>query len=63
MNLSDLVTYLDTELRIAEIPDYSNALNGLQLENHSWQGQQDRRGGGCDAAGDAQGGRRRELIC
>ncbi len=35
MNLSDLVTYLDTELRITEIPDYSNALNGLQLENHS----------------------------
>jgi dinuclear metal center YbgI/SA1388 family protein len=35
MNLSDLVTYLDTELRIAEIADYSNALNGLQLENHS----------------------------
>lgn len=35
MNLSDLVSYLDTELRIAEIADYSNALNGLQLENHS----------------------------
>jgi hypothetical protein len=35
MNLSDLITYLDTELRIAEIADYSNALNGLQLENHS----------------------------
>jgi hypothetical protein len=34
MNLSDLVSHLDTELRIAEMPDYSNALNGLQLENH-----------------------------
>ncbi len=34
MNLADLVTHLDTELRIAEIADYSNALNGLQLENH-----------------------------
>ncbi|MCB1279158.1 Nif3-like dinuclear metal center hexameric protein [Prosthecobacter sp.] len=35
MNLSDLVSHLDTELRIAEIADYGNALNGLQLENHS----------------------------
>jgi putative NIF3 family GTP cyclohydrolase 1 type 2 len=35
MNLADLVTYLDTELRIAEIPDYANAYNGLQLENAS----------------------------
>lgn len=34
MNLSDLVTHLDAELRIVEIADYSNALNGLQLENH-----------------------------
>ena len=34
MNLADLVSHLDTELRIAEIADYSNALNGLQLENH-----------------------------
>jgi dinuclear metal center YbgI/SA1388 family protein len=33
MNLTDLVTHLDTELRIAEIPDYANAFNGLQLEN------------------------------
>ncbi len=33
MNLADLVSYLDTELRIAEIPDYANAYNGLQLEN------------------------------
>jgi len=35
MNLSELVSHLDTELRIAEIADYSNALNGLQLENRS----------------------------
>ena len=33
MNLTELVTYLDTELRIAEIPDYPNAYNGLQCEN------------------------------
>lgn len=33
MKLADLVSYLDTELRIAEIADYGNALNGLQLEN------------------------------
>jgi hypothetical protein len=63
MNLSDLVSHLDSELRIAEIADYSNALNGLQLENHSRQGDQDRRGCGCDAARDAQGGRRRARIC
>jgi dinuclear metal center YbgI/SA1388 family protein len=35
MNLAELVTYLDTELRLAEIPDYPNAYNGLQLENAS----------------------------
>lgn len=37
MNLADLVSHLDTELRLAEIADYSNALNGLQLENHHSQ--------------------------
>lgn len=31
--LSELVSYLDRKLRIAEIPDYSGALNGLQLAN------------------------------
>jgi dinuclear metal center YbgI/SA1388 family protein len=35
MNLADLVSHLDTELRISEIADYSNALNGLQLENRT----------------------------
>lgn len=35
MNLTDLVSHLDTELRLAEIADYSGALNGLQLENRS----------------------------
>ena len=35
MKIADLVTYLEAELRIAEIPDYPNALNGLQLENRS----------------------------
>ncbi len=34
MNLAELVSHLDTELRIADIADYGNALNGLQLENH-----------------------------
>lgn len=37
MNLADLVSHLDTELRLAEIADYSNALNGLQIENPSGQ--------------------------
>lgn len=32
-DLADIVRFLDTELRIAEIPDYSGALNGLQLQN------------------------------
>lgn len=31
--LSDLVEYLDSYLRIAEIPDYPGAVNGLQVEN------------------------------
>ena len=31
--LSDIVRYTDTELRTAEIGDWSNALNGLQVEN------------------------------
>jgi dinuclear metal center YbgI/SA1388 family protein len=32
-SLSELVHYADTELRVAEIGDWSNALNGLQVEN------------------------------
>jgi len=31
--LHELVDFLDKELNISEIPDYSGALNGLQLEN------------------------------
>ena len=33
MRLSELASYIDTELRIAQIADYGNALNGLQIEN------------------------------
>jgi dinuclear metal center YbgI/SA1388 family protein len=33
MQLAELTEYLQTELRIAEVGDYSQALNGLQLEN------------------------------
>lgn len=33
MRLDDLVEYLDSYLRVAEVPDYPNALNGLQVEN------------------------------
>jgi dinuclear metal center YbgI/SA1388 family protein len=32
-SLQEIVAYLDEELRIREIPDYSGAVNGLQLEN------------------------------
>ncbi len=31
--LADLVSFLDRELRVADIPDYPGALNGLQLAN------------------------------
>ncbi|BDS06712.1 GTP cyclohydrolase 1 type 2 [Oceaniferula spumae] len=31
--LTDIVDFLDKELNIAEIPDYSGAMNGLQIEN------------------------------
>ncbi len=31
--LADIARFLDSELRIAEIPDYSGAVNGLQLQN------------------------------
>ncbi len=31
--LPDIVRFLDENLRIAELPDYSGAINGLQLEN------------------------------
>jgi dinuclear metal center YbgI/SA1388 family protein len=34
-SLSDIVTFLDRELNTAGIPDYSGAMNGLQLENSS----------------------------
>lgn len=33
MNLSELATYLDTTLRVRDIPDYDQALNGLHFEN------------------------------
>jgi dinuclear metal center YbgI/SA1388 family protein len=33
MRLEELVRYLDSYLRIHEIPDYPGALNGLQVEN------------------------------
>lgn len=33
MKLTDLTEYLDGYLRIRELPDYPNALNGLQVEN------------------------------
>ncbi|MFM2170260.1 MAG: hypothetical protein RI957_489 [Verrucomicrobiota bacterium] len=32
--LAEIVNFLDAELRIAEIPDYSGAMNGLQLQNN-----------------------------
>jgi dinuclear metal center YbgI/SA1388 family protein len=32
-SLQEIVSFLDAELRTAEIPDYSGAVNGLQLEN------------------------------
>ncbi|MFZ4763651.1 MAG: Nif3-like dinuclear metal center hexameric protein [Roseimicrobium sp.] len=33
MNLAQLTTYLDGFLQVATVPDYPNAVNGLQLEN------------------------------
>jgi len=35
MNLPDLISHLDTTLRINELPDYANAVNGLQLANRN----------------------------
>ncbi len=32
VSLKEITTFLDRELNIAEIPDYSGALNGLQIE-------------------------------
>jgi len=32
-NLQEVVSFLDQELNIGEIPDYPGALNGLQIEN------------------------------
>ncbi|MES2596880.1 MAG: Nif3-like dinuclear metal center hexameric protein [Verrucomicrobiota bacterium] len=32
-SLTDIVSHINSTLRIAELPDYSNAVNGLQLEN------------------------------
>lgn len=34
-SLADLTAHLDSTLRITELPDYSNAVNGLQLANRS----------------------------
>jgi dinuclear metal center YbgI/SA1388 family protein len=33
MRLAELTDYLDDFLRVAEVPDYGGALNGLQVEN------------------------------
>src|SRR5512138_3681410 len=33
MKLTDLTEYLDGQLRIADVPDYPGALNGLQVDN------------------------------
>ncbi len=33
MHLAKLTAYLDTYLRVREVPDYPTALNGLQVEN------------------------------
>ena len=30
--LDDIVSFLDSELRIKEVPDYPGAMNGLQME-------------------------------
>ena len=31
--LAEIVAYADDYLRIREVPDYGNAVNGLQVEN------------------------------
>jgi len=33
--LADIIAYLDDFLRISEVPDHPNALNGLEVENRS----------------------------
>ena len=33
-NLHELTDYLDRELKLAEVPDYPGAMNGLQIENN-----------------------------
>lgn len=35
ISLKDLAAYLDKTLQVRELPDYSSAVNGLQLENRS----------------------------
>jgi dinuclear metal center YbgI/SA1388 family protein len=37
MKLADLIAYTNELLRVAEVPDYPGAVNGLQLENSSGQ--------------------------
>jgi dinuclear metal center YbgI/SA1388 family protein len=34
--LAGVVSYLDAYLRVGEVPDDANALNGLQVENRGW---------------------------
>ena len=34
MKLADLTAYVNDLLQVATVPDYPNAVNGLQLENH-----------------------------
>lgn len=46
-NLNEIVEYLDSELQVVSIPDYSGAMNGLQLKNN---GVVTRVGSGVDAS-------------
>ncbi len=57
-SLSQIVSYADEHLRLREIADWPNALNGLQLEN-SGDCRQDRGCSGRLAARDRWGHRAR----
>ena len=54
--LAEIVRYADELLRLPEIEDYPNALNGLQIEN---SGEVTKIGAAVDASGryDPDGGR------
>ncbi len=62
VDLADLVQYLDAYLRVADMPDAANAVNGLQVENAGSIGRVLAAVDACQATIDAAAAREQTLL-